>query len=115
MHELSIALSLLETAEEQSRQRGGVRISAIHLRVGPLSGVMADALAGAFEMATERSEFAGCRLVITETPLVINCPTCKAEREVESIQKMCCNVCGTATADVASGRELEVFAMEIDE
>ena len=34
MHELSIAIGILEAAEEESENRGGVRVDAIHLRWG---------------------------------------------------------------------------------
>jgi|ERR1700722_19419931 len=115
MHELSIALSILDAVEEQSRQRGGARITAVHLKVGPLSGVVPEALVSAFEMAREESDFGECRLEIDQTPVIIRCPGCQADRPVESIQQMSCSVCGTATADVVSGRELEVCAMEICE
>jgi hydrogenase nickel incorporation protein HypA/HybF len=113
MHEMSIALSLLEAVEEQSELRGGARVGAVHLRVGGLSGVMPEALLGAFEMAREGTGFEDCQLMIEEMPVTVHCPTCQAERAVESIQQIQCKVCGTATSDVASGRELEVCAMEI--
>ncbi len=116
MHELSIALSILDAVEEQSRQRGGVRITAVHLKIGPLSGVVPQALVrGAFEMAREETDFPDCQMQIEETPVLIRCPKCLTERAVESIQNMSCVVCGTATSDVVSGRELEVCAMEISE
>lgn len=115
MHELSIALSVLDAVEEQSRQRGGAHITAVHLKIGPLSGVVPRALQSAFELAREETDFADCQVRIEETPVLIRCPTCLTERAVESIQKMSCVVCGTATSDIVAGRELEVCAMEISE
>jgi hydrogenase nickel incorporation protein HypA/HybF len=115
MHELSIAMGVLDALEEESQRRNGARITAVHLKIGPLSGVVPQALQGAFELAREGTDFAECRLVIEEVPVIIRCPQCRAERPVESIQQMSCAVCGTATADVTSGRELEVRAMEICE
>ena len=52
MHELSIALSLLDLVEEEAERRG-VRVAAVHVRLGPLSGVVRDALVSAFELARE--------------------------------------------------------------
>jgi hydrogenase nickel incorporation protein HypA/HybF len=115
MHELSIAMSVLESLQEQSEQRGGAHISAVYLKVGPLSGVVPQALQGAFELAREGTNFANCRLMIEEIPVMIHCPKCLVDRPVESIQQMSCAVCGTATANIISGRELEVRAMEICE
>jgi hydrogenase nickel incorporation protein HypA/HybF len=115
MHELSIAMSILDAVAEQSQQRGGARITAVHVKVGPLSGVVADALQGAFDMARLETNFADCNLVIEQTPVLVHCPRCDADHEVKSIQKLACSVCGTLTAHVVGGRELEVCAMEIIE
>jgi hydrogenase nickel incorporation protein HypA/HybF len=115
MHELSIAMSVLDALDEESQRRDGARITAVHLRIGLLSGVVPQALQSAFDLAREGTDFADCRLVIEETPVSIRCPNCGVEREVQSIQQMVCAVCGTAASDVASGRELEVHAVEICE
>jgi hydrogenase nickel incorporation protein HypA/HybF len=113
MHELSIALSILDVAAEQAEQLGG-RVAAIHLRLGPLSGVVRDALASAYQLARESSPLSAAELVIEDVPLVAYCPTCAAERTLASPQLLCCPVCDTPTPDVVRGRELDVVALEIE-
>jgi hydrogenase nickel incorporation protein HypA/HybF len=115
MHELSIALCILDAVAEESARRGGVRVGAVHLRVGPLSGVVKQALGPAFESAREGTELAECRLVVEEVPVVIRCDACDAERAVPSVQEMCCPVCGNPPAEIVSGREMDIIAMEIYE
>ena len=44
MHELSIAVSMVEMASEEALRLGAVRVNALHLKLGPLSGVVKDAL-----------------------------------------------------------------------
>ena len=44
MHELSIAMSIVEMAEEEAAKHGGVQVTAIHLKLGALSGVVKEAL-----------------------------------------------------------------------
>ena len=68
MHELSIAMSVLELAEEEAERRGGAQVTAIFLRIGALSGVVAEALTSAFELAVESTDFKDCRLVIEQVP-----------------------------------------------
>jgi hydrogenase nickel incorporation protein HypA/HybF len=114
MHELSIALSILEVAEEHAERHGGGRVDAIHLRLGPLAGVVKQALLGAFEMARAESRLAESRLILEEVLLSVYCPACAAERSPVSAQQLCCSVCGTATPEVLRGRELEVVALEIE-
>lgn len=114
MHELSIALSILDLAEEEAGRHPGARVAAIHLRVGPLSGVVPEALRSAYELARETSPLAGAELVIEEVPLVAFCPACAGERTLPSVQELACPVCGTPTPEIRRGRELEVVALEVE-
>ncbi len=114
MHELSVALGILDLAAEEAERQGGPRVAAIHLRLGPLSGVVPEALRSAYELAREGSALAEAELIIEQVPLVAYCPTCAAERTLASPQWLCCPDCGTPTPDVRTGRELEVFALEVE-
>jgi len=49
MHELSIAMSIVELAEEEAERRG-VRIDVVHLKLGALSVVVKEALLSCYEM-----------------------------------------------------------------
>jgi hydrogenase nickel incorporation protein HypA/HybF len=113
MHELSIAMSILDLAEEEAERHGSARVLEIHLKLGRLSGVVKEALLSAYELARESTALEEARLVIEEVPVRVHCPACKTTRAVVSAQQLCCLECGTPSADVVSGRELEVFAMEI--
>lgn len=113
MHELSIALSILEVAQEEAERHGSAQVHAIHLRLGPLSGVAKEALLSAYELAREGSPLAGAELKIEETPLLGRCPNCDTTKAVVSMQELCCTECGTPIPQLESGRELEVVAMEI--
>jgi hydrogenase nickel incorporation protein HypA/HybF len=114
MHELSIALGILDIVSEEAERHGGARVTAIHLKLGPLSGVVKEALISAYELAREGSPFADSELVVEEVPVVVRCPACAADRPVESIQQMCCSACGTPTPEVVRGRDLEVTALELE-
>ena len=113
MHELSIAISLIELASEELARQGGGRVTELHLKLGPLCGVEPEALQSAYELARERSALATAKLVIEHVPVQINCPRCRRAREVKSIQEMRCRVCGAPSAQIVHGRELELVAMEI--
>ena len=114
MHELSIALGIVDIAQDESGRRGGVPVVAVHVKLGPLSGVVKEALTSAYELAREGSSVADSQLVIEETPIVIHCPKCRLDATVPSVYELCCPRCGEATADIVCGRELEVTALEID-
>jgi hydrogenase nickel incorporation protein HypA/HybF len=114
MHELSIAMSIVELAEEEAERRG-VQIDAVHLKLGALSGVVKDALLSCYEMASGNTPLQGSRLVVEEVPVVIFCPTCRGQRPLSSVQLFCCPECGTPCSEIVQGRELEVVALEIQE
>lgn len=113
MHELSIAMSIIEIASEEAA-RCNARVSAIHLKLGQLSGVVKDALLLSYEIACAGSPLEGSRLVIEEAPVVVFCSACQAERTLASIQNFCCPVCDAHTPEVRQGRELTITALEID-
>lgn len=115
MHELSVAVSLVELACEEAARRGATRVLAVHLRIGPLSGIVEDALRFSFDLTTEGTSAAGARLVIEHVPIVASCPRCGVDREIPSPQYLCCPACGMPTPNVRHGSELELYAMEIDE
>jgi hydrogenase nickel incorporation protein HypA/HybF len=114
MHELSIAMSIVEMAEEESAKRAGAKVSAVHLKLGLLAGVVKSALLSSYEMACEGTGLEGSRLVIEEIPIVVNCPRCLAPRTVASAQFLICPDCRSPASEIIQGRELQVAALEIE-
>jgi hydrogenase nickel incorporation protein HypA/HybF len=113
MHELSLAMSIVEIAAEVCRDRGG-RARTINVRIGPLSGVVPSALQSAFQLAREQEEtLAQAELAFEETPLVIRCSQCD-ENVVATFPELICPHCNLPSANVVSGRELEVTTLEIE-
>lgn len=115
MHELSIAMSIVDVVQEEARLLGGVRVEAVHLKLGQLSGVVKEALLFSFEIACAESPLRGAKLVIEEVPAVVNCSTCGGERPVHSLQSFCCAECGMPAFEVVAGREILVTALEVQD
>jgi len=115
MHELSIAMSMVEMATEESQRLGAERVTALHLKVGLLSGVVKDALIFSYEVACAGTPLEGSKLIIEDVPVKVYCPRCRSEKELDSIQLFACPACGELTPEVLEGRELQVVAMEIEE
>lgn len=113
MHELSIAMSIVDMASEEAERHGSSRVDAVHLRLGRLSGVVAEALLASYDLACEQTALEGSRLLIEDVPVVIYCPTCQANRAVSALHLLACATCGTPSAEVVHGREIEVVALEL--
>ena len=114
MHELSIAMGIVEAAMDEAKQRN-VQVSAVHLRLGALSGVVKDALLFSYDVACQETPLQGSRLIIEEVPVTVFCPQCNDRRVLESVQSFTCPECGTLAGQVLQGKELEVFALEVEE
>jgi hydrogenase nickel incorporation protein HypA/HybF len=114
MHELSIAMGIVDAAMDEA-QRRGVQVRAVHLRLGALSGVVKDALLFSYEVACQDTPLAGSKLIVEDVPVVVFCPNCKEKRTLTSVQSFACPECNTPTMDIRQGKELEVFALEVEE
>ncbi len=115
MHELSVALSILDQIEESAAREGIERVSAVHLRVGALSGIAPDALLFAWDLASADTVAASSVLRIEDVPLSVFCERCGAERAPPSGQGLVCPVCGEPSSTIVRGRELALVAIEVPE
>jgi hydrogenase nickel incorporation protein HypA/HybF len=114
VHELSIAVSLVDAVCEQLPALGeGARVTAVHVRVGALAGVIPESLIFSFDVASADTPIAGARLAIEAIPIVAWCDRCGAERAVRSPQRLQCPECATPTPRLVAGRELELAAVEV--
>jgi len=114
MHELSIAMGIVEAAADEAQSRG-VQVTAVHLRLGALSGVVKDALLFSYEVACQDTPLAGSQLIVEDVPVTIFCSQCGEMRVLASLQSFACPECGAPTMDIRQGKELEVFALEVEE
>ena len=113
MHELSIAVSMIDQIIEESESRGGLVVEVVHLKLGVFAGVDKDALLFAYQLACEGTPLEGSRLLIESIPLVIYCAACSRERTPPSVYQLCCPECQTPVQKIVSGREIEVACLEV--
>ena len=115
MHELSLAMSIVETVTELARQQGASRVLDVTLRIGRLSCVHEESLRYSFMLACEATPLAESNLTVIPVPIRIWCPRCQAERELADIQRFACPVCATRSCDIRAGRELELESISLDD
>ncbi len=112
MHELSIAMSIVEMAQQEAERRQ-VKVDAVHLDLGMLSGVVKEALLFSYEVACDGTPLQGSRLVVKEIPIEVYCPACNKKQTLSTMQWFCCPECGLPTSEVLHGRELLIAALEV--
>ena len=113
MHELSVALSLLEEIDEAAEREGATSVASVRLRIGRLSGVARDALLFAWELARDGTVASNAELHIEDIDVAVYCATCRAERAPLAGAGLTCGTCGTLASILVRGRELELVAMEV--
>jgi len=117
MHETSIVTSLIELIRQRLADDGallrGDRVTRVKMVVGPLAGVETAALRFAFEAVAPGSIVEGAELELVTPKLLAWCRGCEEEREVASVQKLVCPVCGAPAVELLTGRELELESLEV--
>jgi hydrogenase nickel incorporation protein HypA/HybF len=108
MHELAITQSIVDAVVEHV---GEEKVLVVRLRIGPLSGVVPDALRFCFDLAAEGTCLSGARLEIEEPVAVAHCRDCDADFELPDHILLC--PCGSADVAVLSGRELKISSVEV--
>jgi len=113
MHELSLAINIIEQVSKSALDNSAKKIISIRLLLGPLSGVEEDALQFCFTEACSGSIAEDCALIIEKSPLVIRCQRCKKESEVLP-SSLLCPVCNLGDIVVLSGKEFRIIDMEVE-
>ena len=114
MHEMSLAINIVELVSEKAQAAGAQKITVIELEVGRLSGLMVEALAFCFEAAARNTPAEGAELLICEIDGQGNCLGCGHSFVVDSLLGQCPE-CGGYTVETVQGRELKVVSLTVDE
>lgn len=114
MHELSVAMSLIDAVTEQLIRHDARRARSFTVEIGELSGVVPAALESAYRVAVRGTELADTHMIIVPVPIEMACPTCGQHRRVVSPGQLRCVVCGAPATAIVRGRELDIVALEVD-
>jgi hydrogenase nickel incorporation protein HypA/HybF len=113
MHELSLAIRVIELAEEHLRAAGGERVVAATLRIGRLAAVDPDALQRALVLAADGTPLERAAFNMVDVPVRIHCPACRRDVDLPGIVPLACPECGARGGAMLAGGELELELLEI--
>lgn len=113
MHELSIATSIVKTAEKEVRENGGEKVLEIFLEIGKLSGVELQSLRFIWELCTNETVLQNSKLTITEPEGIAQCGECETEFALEKIYDSCPK-CNSPFKNIISGKELKIKKLIIN-
>lgn len=114
MHELSIAKGIFEIVHEYIPADRRPAVRAVHVRVGALSGVVAESLEFSFTAITAGTPLQNASLVIDHVPVRIRCNKCHHEFGTD-IPIFLCPKCGSGDTTMLGGNELQVVEIELED
>lgn len=112
MHELSVAESILDVVEEAVGPAG--QVAAVHLILGPLSGVSPEALLFCFSEVARPRRLGSPKLIIEQTAARIHCRDCGLDYESSDFFEGCPQ-CASLNREILSGHEMTVDWVELVE
>lgn len=112
MHEFSIALSIVEIAQEEVEKNQALGVEKIDLEIGNLSGVEVDSLKFAWGPAVKDTILEKAHREIAEINGVSECQDCNNEFAAEYLFNECPK-CGSIATILKSGKELRVKSLTL--
>lgn len=118
MHEVGIAMSVLEAGRRELERRPGSTLVSIGVRVGVLSGVDIEALRFAFNCIVTGTEDENVVFATESCPRVNRCESCGREFQSPAASPFLdasCPGCGSTQTSFVSGDQLDLAFVEIEE
>ena len=116
MHEMSVAISIINIVKSKMQKQFGVYYPVKKIRVlaGKLSTIVPSALEFCFEAASAGTVLEGAKLDIVEIPLKVYCSDCCSEMILDE-PFFFCRLCDSFNLEIISGKELDAESFEMDE
>lgn len=113
MHELSIALSIIDLVEKEVRKNGSSVIQEVELEIGELSGVELQALDTALECAVKNTALEQARMTTHVIRGQGYCNDCETTFPKQTRFAPCPH-CGSYLVKITQGTELRVKSIVVE-
>ncbi|MDR1763367.1 MAG: hydrogenase maturation nickel metallochaperone HypA [Dysgonamonadaceae bacterium] len=112
MHELSIAQSIVEIAEQQAQSRNASEIEEVELEIGALAGIEISSLEFALETCVKGTMLENARIVRRDIAGEGCCSGCGRQFPLENLFTPC-PACGSYAIKVLKGKELRIKSIVV--
>ncbi len=110
MHELSLAMEVIELASRESKKNGVSKIFEMEIEVGDLSGVEADTFQSALEMIVKDTLLENTLIQINRQPATGKCTDCNQAFEMKE-RMATCPTCHCFPSEISGGQEFRVVSI----
>jgi len=113
MHELSIAMSIIDLAEEEARKANASVITKVEVEIGTMVGVEKDALIFSWDSVIQGTMAKEAPLEIHSIQAEAKCLECGQTFPAEHYFVQCPN-CQSYSYNITRGKELRVSSLLVD-
>lgn len=110
MHELSIAEDIFAIIEQSMGKK--TLLKSVDVTIGPLSGILPDALSFVFAEVAEFKGFGRPKLIMNKTDVKIICADCNERYSTDDLYSTCPK-CNSMDREIISGDEFTVDSVEL--
>ncbi len=115
MHEVSIALGIVDELMRIAQQNNAKKIVNVKLKIGKMSGLVTDSLKFAFDaVKLEHPLLSSAEILINEVPLIYQCNDCGKNFDTEDICFPSCPNCESYNLKLISGEEQHIENVEVE-
>jgi hydrogenase nickel incorporation protein HypA/HybF len=114
MHELSIAMSIIESAEEAAKQNGAEVISKVEVEIGTMAGVETEALLFAWDSVIQGTIAQNSPLIIHSIQAEAHCLECGKDFPIDNFFVVCPH-CNSYRFEVSKGKELRISSLMVED
>lgn len=112
MHELSVALGIVNIAKKETEKAKAKKVELIELEIGTLAGIEFDALDFVWPSAVEGTVLEHAKKKINIIQAEAKCLDCDTIFKIENIYDACPN-CNSFLKGIVKGKELLVKSLEV--
>lgn len=113
MHELAITERILNICLDEAKKQKLSKITAIHLQLGPFSGIVPDCIQMYLDLLAENTVVQGAVVKATVLPLKVRCRDCGRTAEITR-QQIACPHCKSLRLQMLSGNEFTIEHLEAE-
>lgn len=113
MHEMSIALNIIDIVREEALRAKAMSINSIELEIGSISGVEIPALEFALEVAVKDTPLEKTQIKIIPVQAIAQCTECNSTYPLTTFYEPC-PTCSALKINIICGKELQIKSINIE-
>jgi hydrogenase nickel incorporation protein HypA/HybF len=114
MHELSIAMSIVDIALRKAEEASALGVSLVELDIGTLSGIEFDSLEFALSVAVKDTLLERAQFKMNRIEALCECNSCQ-HLYTPGQNFWACPACGEKDLEFIRGKELQIKSLLIDQ